>query len=43
MVKARDDARSRKDFAEADRLRDELQGKGIVLEDSPEGTRWRRE
>lgn len=35
-------ARQQKDFAEADRLRDELVAGGIVILDGPEGTRWRR-
>jgi len=43
MVAARDDARDAKDWAEADRLRDELTSKGIILEDSAGKTRWRRE
>jgi cysteinyl-tRNA synthetase len=42
LVAARDDARSRKDFAESDRLRDELRGRGVILEDTPNGTVWRR-
>jgi cysteinyl-tRNA synthetase len=42
LVIARDDARDRKDWAEADRLRDELKAQGIVLEDTPGGTLWRR-
>ncbi len=43
MVADRDAARARKDWAEADRLRDALVAQGILLEDGPEGTRWRRE
>jgi cysteinyl-tRNA synthetase len=42
LVAARDDARARKDFAESDRIRDELRDRGIVLEDTPRGTVWRR-
>jgi cysteinyl-tRNA synthetase len=42
MIQARADARKQKDFAEADRIRDELADKGIILDDSREGTSWRR-
>ncbi len=41
LVEQRTAARARRDFAEADRIRDELDARGIELEDSAEGTRWR--
>ena len=42
QVAARVAARARKDFAESDRIRDVLAAQGILLEDSPSGTTWRR-
>ena len=42
LVAQRQAARERKDFAEADRLRDELTERGIVVEDTPQGPRWKR-
>ena len=41
IIGKRDQARQEKDFAEADRLRDELLSMGIVLEDRKEGTIWK--
>jgi len=42
LVGARQDARKRRDFAEGDRIRQQLLDSGIVLEDSAAGTRWKR-
>ncbi len=42
LIERRADARKGKDFAEADRVRDELAAKGVILEDKPDGTIWRR-
>ena len=42
MIAARTAARARRDFAESDRIRDDLAAQGIVLEDGASGTTWRR-
>jgi cysteinyl-tRNA synthetase len=42
LIAARNAARKAKNFAEADRIRTELALKGILLEDGPGGTTWRR-
>ncbi len=42
LVAARNQARKEKDFATADRIRDQLAERGVVLEDGPEGTKWRK-
>ncbi|MBQ5765481.1 MAG: cysteine--tRNA ligase [Clostridia bacterium] len=42
LIEKRTEARKNKDFALADKIRDELKEKGIILEDSAAGVKWRR-
>ena len=42
LIQERQDARKEKNFARADQIRDELLSKGIILEDTREGVKWRR-
>ena len=42
LIASRNAARKARNFTESDRIRDELMSRGILLEDTPAGTRWRR-
>ncbi len=42
LIEERQAARKAKDFARADQIRDELAGRGIILEDTREGVKWKR-
>ena len=42
LIVARREARAAKNWAESDRIRDELAAQGVQLEDGPQGTTWRR-
>ncbi|OQO69790.1 cysteine--tRNA ligase [Enterococcus villorum] len=43
LIEERTQARKNRDFARSDEIRDLLKEKGILLDDTPQGTRWRRE
>jgi len=42
LIQARQDARKAKNYAEADRIRSQLKDMGILLEDTPQGVKWKR-
>ena len=42
LIEERIQARKNRDFARGDEIRDQLQAMGIILEDTRQGTRWKR-
>jgi cysteinyl-tRNA synthetase len=43
LIDDREAARQAKDFAKADQIRDDLKAQGVILEDTPQGVRFRKE
>ncbi|QEA31998.1 cysteine--tRNA ligase [Secundilactobacillus malefermentans] len=43
LIDERLEARKNRDFARSDEIREQLKAQGVILEDTPQGTRWRRE
>ena len=43
LIEERQEARKNKDWATADRIRDELKARGIILKDTPQGVTWTKE
>ena len=43
MIVVRVEAKKAKNYAEADRIRQSLTEQGVILEDTPQGTLWRRQ
>ena len=41
-IAARQAARKARDFKESDRIRDDMKARGVILEDGPKGTTWKR-
>ena len=42
LIEERIAAKANRDFERADQIRDDLEAQGVVLEDGPDGTQWRR-
>ena len=43
LIEERNEARKNKDFTRSDQIRDDLKKQGIILEDTPQGTRYKKE
>jgi cysteinyl-tRNA synthetase len=41
-LEARKQARAQRDFVRADSIRAEIEGRGVAIEDSPQGTKWKK-